>query len=156
MDIAALSLLPDNAKQYSTKIDLTVDHHPSQEFFGAQTCLEADRAACGEIVYGILRQWGEITPAVAAPLYVAVSTDCGCFVYANTTAHTHRVAAALMETGIDAPALNKKHFRTKSLRRLKLEGLIMEHLELYQGGTIAAAPVSRSMMAAVEIGRAHV
>lgn len=149
VDIAALTLLPDNAKQYSTKIDLTVDHHPSQEFFAARTCLGADRAACGEIIYDILCQWGEVSPAVAAPLYVAVSTDCGCFVYANTTAHTHRVAAALMETGIDAPALNKKHFRTKSLKRLRLESLIMEHLELYQGGTIAAAPVSRAMMDSV-------
>jgi len=149
VDIAALGLLPDNAKQYSTKIDLAVDHHPSQEFFAARTCLEASRAACGEIVYDILCQWGEVSPAVAAPLYVAVSTDCGCFVYANTTAHTHALAAALMETGIDTPALNKRHFRTKSLKRLKLEGLIMERLELYQGGTIAAAPVSRAMMESV-------
>ena len=149
VDIAALGLLPDNAKQYSTKIDLTVDHHPSQEFFAAQTCLEANRAACGELVYDIVRRWGEVSPAVATPLYVAVSTDCGCFVYANTTAHTHQVAAALMEAGIDTPALNKKHFRTKSLKRLKLEGLIIERLELYQGGTIAAAPVSRAMMDSV-------
>ena len=149
VDIAALGLLPDNAKQYAGRIDLTVDHHPSQEFFARQTCLEADRAACGEIVFDIVRRWGELTPNVAAPLYVAVSTDCGCFVYANTTAHTHRVAAALMETGIDTPALNKKHFRTKSLKRLKLEGLIVERMELHQGGTIAAAPVSRAMMDAV-------
>ncbi len=35
-------------------------------------------------------------------LYVAVSrADTGCFVYANTTAHTHRIAAELMERGID-------------------------------------------------------
>lgn len=149
VDIAALSLLPDNARQYSLKIDLAVDHHPSQEFFARRTCLEADRAACGEIVYDILRRGGSLSPAVAAPLYVAVSTDCGCFVYANTTAHTHQVAAALMETGIDTPGLNKKHFRTKSMKRLMLEGLIVEHMELYQGGTVAAAPVSRAMMDAV-------
>lgn len=147
VDIAALGLLPDNAKQYSDKIDLTVDHHPSQEFFARQTCLEANRAACGEIVYDILRQWGTLTSAVAVPLYVAVSTDCGCFVYANTTAHTHQVAAALMETGIDTPALNKKHFRTKSVARMKLESLIIEHMHLYHQGTVAVAPISLEMMA---------
>ena len=146
VDIAALGLLPDNAKQYSAKIDLAVDHHPSQEFFAKATCLEAGRAACGEIVWEIVKTWGPPSAAVAAPLYVAVSTDCGCFVYANTTAHTHAVAAALLETGIDTPALNKKHFRTKSLNRLKLEGLIVQGMELYQNGTIAAAPVSRAMM----------
>lgn len=149
VDIAALSLLPNNAKKYSEKINLTVDHHPSQEFFAEQTCLEADRAACGEIVYDILHRWGEVSSAAATPLYVAVSTDCGCFVYANTTAHTHQVAAALMETGIDAPALNKKHFRTKSLKRLKLEGLIIEHMHLYHQGTVAVAPISLELMAQI-------
>lgn len=147
VDIAALSLLPDNAKQYSAKIDLAVDHHPSQEFFAKATCLEAGRAACGEIVYDILHSWGELSPAVAAPLYVAVSTDCGCFVYANTTAHTHQVAAALMETGIDASALNKRHFRTKSVARMKLESLIIEHMHLYHQGTVAVAPISLELMA---------
>ena len=149
VDIAALGLLPDNAKQYSGKIDLTVDHHPSQEFFAKATCLEADKAACGEIIWKICNELGVMDGEIATPLYVAVSTDCGCFVYANTTANTHRAAAALMEAGIDTPALNKKHFRTKSLKRLKLEGLIVEHMELYQGGTIAAAPVSRAMMESV-------
>ena len=47
------------------------------------------------------------------PLYVAVSTDTGCFVYGNTTADTHRMAAALMETGIPAAELNKRHFRPR-------------------------------------------
>jgi len=147
VDIAALNLLPDNAKQYAAKIDLAIDHHPSQEFFAAQTCLEAERAACGEIIYDILSCWGGVSQAVAVPLYVAVSTDCGCFVYANTTAHTHRVAAALMETGIDTPALNKKHFRTKSVARMKLESLIIKHMHLYHQGTVAVAPISLEMMA---------
>ena len=147
VDIAALTLLPDNAKQYSTKIDLTVDHHPSQESFAARTCLGADRAACGEIIYDILCQWGEVSPAVAAPLYVAVSTDCGCFVYANTTPHTHRAAAALMEQGIPVQALNKRHFRTKSVARMKLESLIIEHMHLYHQGTVAVAPVSLELIA---------
>ena len=84
---------------------------------------------------------------IAAPLYVAVATDCGCFVYANTTPHTHRAAAALMEQGIPFQALNKRHFRTKSMARMKLEGLILQHMKLYHGGTVAVACVSLEMMA---------
>ena len=90
VDIAALSLLPENARPYQDRIDLAIDHHPSQEFFARETCLEAGSAACGEIVYNIVTLMTPLTPEIALPLYVAVSTDTGCFVYSNTTARTHR------------------------------------------------------------------
>ena len=64
--------------------------------------------------------WARSPAEMAVPLYVAVSTDTGCFVYGNTTADTHRTAAALMETGIPAAELNKRHFRTKTLKRLRI------------------------------------
>ena len=62
-----------------------------------------------------------LTGQGALPLYAAVSTDTGCFVYANTTANTHRVAAELLATGIDYFSVNKRHFRTKTKKRLALE-----------------------------------
>lgn len=65
VDIAALSLLPENAKAYAGCIDLAVDHHPSQEFFAAETCLEAESAACGEIIYEIIRELTAVTPEIA-------------------------------------------------------------------------------------------
>jgi len=150
VDVAALDLLPPNAQPYRDRICLAIDHHPSQEFFASETCLEADKAACGEIIWKICGELGVMNPAVAAPLYVAVSTDTGCFVYGNTTPHTHRVAAALMEQGIPYRELNKKHFRTKSLKRLRLEGLILESMHLYRGGSLAVAPVSLDLMAQAE------
>ena len=147
VDVASLGLLPPNAQPYKDRIDLVIDHHPSNEFFARETCLEADKAACGEIIWKIAGHLGIMSEAIATPLYVAVSTDTGCFVYGNTTPHTHRVAAALMEQGIPYQALNKKHFRTKSLRRMKLESLILQNMKLYQEGTVAVAPISLAMMA---------
>ena len=147
VDVASLGLLPPNAQPYRERIDLAIDHHPSNESFARATCLEADKAACGEIVWKIADHLGIMNSAIAAPLYVAVSTDTGCFVYGNTNPHTHRVAAALMEQDIPYQALNKKHFRTKSLRRMKLESLILQNTQLYQDGTVAVAPVSLAMMA---------
>ena len=147
VDVASLGLLPPNAQPYKDRIDLAIDHHPSNEFFARETCLEADKAACGEIIWKIAGHLGIMSEAIATPLYVAVSTDTGCFVYGNTTPQTHRVAAALMEQGIPYQALNKKHFRTKSLRRMKLESLILQNMKLYQEGTVAVAPISLAMMA---------
>ena len=101
VDLAALGLFPDNAERFKNRVDLAIDHHPSYEGFGRESCVHPECAACGEILYELAVELGQLTPAVALPLYVAVSTDTGCFVYSNVTANTHRVAAALMETGID-------------------------------------------------------
>ena len=98
VDLAALGLFPDNAERFKNRVDLAIDHHPSYEGFGKESCVHPECAACGEILYELAVELGQLTPAVALPLYVAVSTDTGCFVYSNVTANTHRVAAALMET----------------------------------------------------------
>lgn len=131
VDLAALNLFPDNAEQFKTRVDLAIDHHPSYERFGKHDCVHPECAACGEVIYELAARLGQLTAAVALPLYVAVSTDTGCFVYSNVTANTHRVAAALMETGIDYKAANKLHFRTKSKKRLALEGELMRTMEFY-------------------------
>ena len=81
VDIADVSLLPENAKPYQERIELAIDHHPSQGFFARNTCLEADSAACGEIVppecprrFGrrwtrtpVMRRWP--APWLKAPAY---------------------------------------------------------------------------------------
>ena len=98
-DIATVGLFPENARPYAERVDLAIDHHPSFESFGRENIVRPEAAACGELIYDILSDLGPITPEMALPLYVAVSTDTGCFAYANTTAQTHAVAAALLRTG---------------------------------------------------------
>ena len=66
VDIAARSLFTWAGEPWLARgVDLAIDHHPSQAFFAAQTCLDAGRAACGELIYDILRELGPITPAMA-------------------------------------------------------------------------------------------
>ena len=144
-DIAALNLLPDNAAAYASRVELAIDHHGSQEFFAAETCLDADAAACGEIVYRVIQELTAVTPAIAMLLYVAISTDTGCFVYANTTADTHRIAAELLETGIDVGPVNKVLFRTKSKTRLAMEARMVADMELYDGDRVVVMSIPLSL-----------
>lgn len=144
-DIAALNLLPDNAAAYASRVELTIDHHGSQEFFAAETCLDANAAACGEIIYRVIRELTAVTPAIALLLYVAISTDTGCFVYANTTADTHRIAAELLETGIDVGPVNKMLFRTKSKTRLAMEARMVADMELYDGDRVVVMSIPLSL-----------
>ena len=145
-DIATLGLFPENAKAYAGRVDLAIDHHPSFEHFGRANIVRPEAAACGELIYDILAALGPITPEMALPLYVAVSTDTGCFAYANTTAHTHAVAAALMQANIDYKTVNKVFFRTKSRKRMQLEGAMMNACEFYDNSRVAILSVPISLM----------
>lgn len=145
-DIAAAGLFPENAKPYLSRVDLAIDHHPSFEGFGKANIVRPGAAACGELLYDILARLGPITQEIALPLYVAVSTDTGCFAYANTTAHTHAVAAALMNTGIDYQTVNKVFFRTKSRKRMQLEAAMMNDCLFYDRDRVAVLSVPQSLM----------
>ena len=144
VDIADASLLPENAQSYRDRIELAIDHHPSQTFFARNTCLEADSAACGEIVYEIIQHLTALTADIALPLYVAVSTDCGGFQYGNTTARTHRIAAALMDE-VDVAAVNKALFRTKSRVRLAMESRMVADMKLFDHQRVVVMEIPLSL-----------
>ena len=144
VDIADASLLPENAQSYRDRIELAIDHHPTQTFFARNTCLEADSAACGEIVYEIIQHLTALTADIALPLYVAVSTDCGGFQYGNTTARTHRIAAALMDV-VDVAAVNKTLFRTKSRVRLAMESRMVADMKLFDHQRVVVMEIPLSL-----------
>ena len=148
VDVASLGMLPDSAGAYKDRIDLVIDHHGSNEGYGRETCVDPSCAACGELLYRIFQAMAiSFTPEIAMLLYMAIATDTGCFVYSNTTPETRRIAAALMAVGFDAQWVNRRHFRVKSLKRMQLEGRLVQEMELAQGGTLAFAYVTLALIA---------
>ena len=143
-DVAVPGLLTDNAAPYAGRIDLAIDHHPSHSWFAAEGYVDASAAACGEILWQVIRELTPITPAIALPLYVAIATDCGCFVYSNTTPRTHRIAAELMDL-IDVSAVNKALFRTKSKVRLAMESRMVADMELYDSDRVVVMTIPLSL-----------
>ena len=81
---------------------------------------------------------------------MAIATDTGGFQFSNTTAYTHIVAAALMETGIDYRTVNKVFFRTKTRKRLALEADMLTNLEYFDRERVAFLYVPRSLMARLQ------
>lgn len=142
VDIADTNLFTENEKSYANHVDLCIDHHESNKRYAKSLCLDDTAAACGEIVYRICLILNVIDARLAEALYVAVSTDTGCFVYSNTTPVTHEIAAELMRYGSFAPRVNKKCFRTKTAKRLRLESCLMSHAHFYQDGKIAISAIT--------------
>ncbi len=150
VDTADWDLAPNSVHTlYEGRVDLCIDHHRSSTLYGKKNCIDPECAACGELIYQILNELTSITPEIARLLYLAISTDTGCFIFSNTTAKTHRITAALFEIGCDHQQINKLHFRTKTLKRLKIEGHLVETMTLLHGGKTAIAVIPRSLMEAL-------
>lgn len=147
VDLATEGMFQRNADMYVGKVQLTIDHHPSQTFFANDTCLHAEKAACGEIVYEILLALsGKVSSETAKHLFYAISTDTGCFSYSNTTAACMRAAAELIEAGAPSTELNKVFHRTKSRARVALEALLIENIEFYRDGKVAVITRTKARM----------
>lgn len=142
VDIATESLFPNGPQQdYIGKSELCIDHHPSNTHYAQELCLDADAAACGEIIYRVCKGLGVMDEPIARALYIAISTDCGCFVYSNTTPQTHRIAAELMEYG-DFSKVNKHFFQTKTFKELSLQAMLMASEEFFEDGKVCIGKVS--------------
>ena len=147
IDTASYELFPKNGEEYVGAVSLCIDHHTSNTHYAEYTCLDGSRASCGEVVYDILLSLnGGISAKSAERLYVALSTDTGCFAFANTTANTLRIASLVVEAGAPQRELNRLLFRTKRRSRIKIEGMLFSTLEFHFGGAVAIAVISRRMM----------
>lgn len=144
MDISARNRITAG---YEGKVDLSIDHHPDSGDFCTYACIDSTRAAGGELVLEVMEHMGGIDPFEADCLYIAVSTDSGCFRFSNTTADTFRAAAKLTDAGAHIADLNKKLFRSKSRERMLLEGMICSSLLSYKDAQLNIAVVTLDMIA---------
>lgn len=65
-----------------------------------------------------------------------------------------RLREALMETGIDYKAANKLHFRTKSKKRLALEGELLRTMEFYDEDRVVIVAVPQSLQKSMALSEA--
>ena len=114
---------------------IAVDHHASFIPFAGINVVDAAVPATGMLALELIDELGaELTADIAVCLYAAISSDTGSFRYAATTPDTLRVAARLMETGIDFAGIARTMFDTKSIGFLALQAEAINSLELMQVG----------------------
>ena len=126
---------------------LNIDHHGTNDLYAQANYVER-AGATGELIYRIVTALGaKLTTEVASCLYAALTTDTGNFSYTNTTPDTFRTAAALLESGIDLPYLNRMLFRTVPYRKMKLHAFALMKMKLYDEGRIGITTLSHEDMA---------
>lgn len=136
VDVAAEGLFPFGAEQ--AKVALAIDHHGTNSGFAELACVDASAAACGEVIWALLPLLGvQPDQKIAEAVYVAVSTDTGCFRYSNTSASTLSVAAACKACGADTYSINRVMFEIKRKARLQLEAYLIDTMEFYADGKVS-------------------
>ena len=82
---------------------------------------------------------------MADAIYVGLSTDTGCFRYANTNAHCFLVASVCAQAGADIEGLNLELFETNSLAKLKIQSWIVDNLKVFDEGKLAIVAIPKAV-----------
>lgn len=148
VDIADIELIGEpNQSLYGDKIDLCIDHHPSNSGYAKLNCVNANAAAACEIIFDILNLLNvNIDSNMADALYTGITTDTGCFKYINVTPMTYRIAADLVEMGADGHKINRSMFDTKSFARIELERCVLDNMEYFKDNRIAVIKITLEMI----------
>lgn len=137
----------DQALFSACGVTAVLDHHATNPGFGDVICLDGESAATGEMVVSLIDVLGvELDEAMAQCLYVAISTDCGQFQYPNTRPQTHEAAARCVQAGADSEAITSRLYRTRTLGRTRLLGLVLSGLEISEDGKMAWARLTEDML----------
>ncbi len=128
----------------AAELVVNIDHHHDNSLFGGVNLIVAEASSTGEILRDVIREVGvALTPAIAEALYIAIVTDTGRFQYSNTTAHSLRLAAELVDAGADVHRVFQGVYESVAFAKLKLVGRALETAELYEDGRVVVAHLER-------------
>jgi len=128
---------------------INIDHHPGNSGYGQVQWFDGSAAACGEMVFEIIAELGvPLTADMATQLFVAVVTDTGSFRYPGVSPRTFSFCARLLEAGADPVLVARKLFDSHTLGRLRLQGAVLQSLEVDPSGRLAMLTLTDAVLAA--------
>ena len=124
---------------------LNIDHHISNTHFADFVYLDSKAAATGEIMCELLQEMAwPIDHNIAECFYIAMSTDCGSFRYANTTPKTMRAGAWLLEQGVRPNEISDK-LDMKSRLTVEMLAKVLPSLTFEADGKIAYLTITNDL-----------
>lgn len=122
---------------------INVDHHHDNTRFGDVNVVDTAASCTAEIVLEIAKRLGaELTPSIASALYVALVTDTGRFSYENTDADAHRMAAELIEAGVDVDDTYRRLYERVPIEKLRLVARALASIERYEDDRLAVTYIT--------------
>jgi phosphoesterase RecJ-like protein len=142
LDCGNIDRMPVDFVRDDMKV-LNIDHHHDNTRFGTINLIDVEASCTAEIIFDLVGMLGvELTLEIANALYVALVTDTGKFMYENTDARSHRMAAGLIEAGVDVNDTYRRLYEHAPIEKLKLLAQALEGIELRDDGRLAVTYIS--------------
>lgn len=122
-----------------------MDHHVSNQSFAEYNQIVPDASSTSELIYGIMDK-KRVTREIAECLYMGIAHDTGIFQYSNVSPSTFRMAAELLETGIDAAELIDFTYYEKTYAQNQVLGRALLESIVFMDGKCIAAFMKKSQM----------
>ena len=130
LDCGNIDRMPVDFLRRGDAMTLNLDHHHDNTRFGTLNLVDTAASCTAEIVFRLARMLGaEITPEIATALYVGLVTDTGRFMYENTSTDAHRMAADLIEAGVDVHDIYRRLYERVPLEKLHLVARAVQRIE---------------------------
>ncbi|WP_051453557.1 DHH family phosphoesterase [Hippea sp. KM1] len=146
VDTAELSRCGLDRDYLKGKLFINIDHHKTNPGFGDINLIEPDASAVGCIIWDIFTVSGiPISKTTAEYLYLSILTDTGSFRYSSTSPKTFRIAADLLERGVEPWFISSNIYESEKPETFKLLSLVLDTLELFYNGRLALVYVTKEM-----------
>jgi len=117
---------------------INIDHHLDNTMYGALNWFDPSAAACGEMVFDLVRELqAPMTADIAALVYLTILTDTGSFHHSHISARTFDVCRQCAEAGVDPAAIARTVYDSNRLGRVRLFGSILSRMTLDPSGRVA-------------------
>jgi phosphoesterase RecJ-like protein len=122
---------------------LNIDHHHDNTRFGTVNLVDPKASCAAEIVYELMLALGvQPTETIANALYVGLITDTGRFMYQNTGPAAHRMAAGLIEAGVDVHEIYRRVYEDVPYGKLQLLARALANVRRFDGGGLTITSLS--------------
>lgn len=121
---------------------ICLDHHRTNNGSYTFFCNRPDVSSTSEVLFSFLDP-DKISVNCAEALYMGMAHDTGVFRYPATTGDTMRIAAFLMEKGINFSKIIDETFYQKSHLQQVITGRILESSRLYLDGRLIIGTVTK-------------
>ncbi|MBA3232287.1 MAG: bifunctional oligoribonuclease/PAP phosphatase NrnA [Acidobacteria bacterium] len=126
---------------------INIDHHAGNRLYGALNWYDETAAACGEMVFDLIRALGvPLTEQIATHIYLAILTDTGAFHHSNITPRTFDICRQTVEAGVNPAAMARRVFDSNSFGKLKLIGAVLDSMVLLDEGRLAVLYLDDEML----------
>ncbi len=124
-----------------------IDHHKTNGGFADVNVIDPRAASTGELIYDLVRALDvPVTRGIADALFIATATDTGWFRFPNTSPRVHRMAADLIELGVEPARIYAAIHETDRWERMELVKRVLGTLEGAADGRIAYFYLTNAML----------